>query len=255
MEAQNPQGPAGLRGPFRDAGRRVRRAVGDLLRRGRGMTPRAKRALAVTVAAGVLLVAYTVLAQVSPEFRQWADSWRRGEPAPLTEVLDQPPAPGPATQGEPLPAAQPPDEQAGGEAAAPESPRDLLWPLPGTTLRGFGWGYDPTMGDYRYHPGVDVEAEAGQAVRAAFAGTVREVRRDPRLGWTVEVAHGPSVTTRYAGLGEVHVARGDVVERGQTLGTVGDAAPAESGQPPHLHFELIWDGQPIDPALILNDGS
>lgn len=251
MEPQHPQGPAGLRGPFRDAGRRLRRAVGDMIRRGRSMTPQAKRALAVASAAAVLLVAYAVLARVSPGFRQWADSWGQGEPSPLSQAVEHDAA---GSGAEPLPVAAPPAPSPP-EPEVPDRLQDLLWPLPGTVQRGFGWGQDPTMGDYRFHPGVDVEADAGEPVRAAFAGTVTAVRRDPRLGWTVEVAHGPRVTTRYAGLGAVHVAEGDVVERGQVLGEVGEAPPAESGQPPHLHFEVIWDGRPIDPGAIVREGS
>lgn len=60
--------------------------------------------------------------------------------------------------------------------------------------------------------------------------------------------------TRYAGLGEVKVSRGQVVAPGDPLGTVG-TVPAEAALPPHLHLELIWEGKPADPARVLGGGS
>lgn len=247
MEADNAQVPGG----------RLKRALGRAASRLRQVDPRVRRAAAVSAAALVLLAGYSAFSALSPRLGQWSRAWEPGGPAPLSDVLRRP---SPVGEGEAatgagrapvdgLPAATPEAEQ----GAAPD-PSRFVWPVEGDVIRGFGWGYDDTMGDYRYHPGVDIAAAPGARVQAAYGGTVGEVRRDGRLGWVVEVTHAPGIVTRYAGLGRVEVARGQVVAPGDPIGTVGDV-PAEAGMPSHLHFELIWDGNPADPARVLGGGS
>jgi murein DD-endopeptidase MepM/ murein hydrolase activator NlpD len=111
------------------------------------------------------------------------------------------------------------------------------------------------MGDYRFHAGIDIAAEPGTVVRAAHAGTVTAVRRDPRFGWVMEITYAPGVLTRYAGLARVRVEQGTVVRAGDPVAELGEPAAVESAQPPHLHLELIWHGLPRDPAELLTTGS
>ena len=121
----------------------------------------------------------------------------------------------------------------------------------GEVLRGFSLetlAYDVTMGDWRTHSGVDLAAEAGLKVLAAGEGQVTQVYDDPMMGTTVVVEQPDGITAVYSNLSnETAVSPGDSVETGAVLGAVGDTAIAESGMEPHLHLELLSDGEPVDP--------
>ena len=149
-------------------------------------------------------------------------------------------------QPTPEPAAQPDDPQPkkDAETAAPAQPREVVytWPVKGQVLRGFtveALAYDETMGDWRTHGGIDIAAEEGRKV---------EVYDDAMMGTTVTVLQPDGVTAVYSNLAqETAVAVGDPVDTGTVLGEVGRTAMAESGLEPHLHLELLADGEPVDP--------
>jgi murein DD-endopeptidase MepM/ murein hydrolase activator NlpD len=109
----------------------------------------------------------------------------------------------------------------------------------------FGWRQDPIDGDLRFHKGTDIAMPVGQDVPAAQAGRVSFVGERPGYGVTVEVDHGAGLTTRYAHLSEIDVQVGDPVAAGQTLGKSG-ATGRVTG--PNLHFEILDQGQAIDPS-------
>ncbi len=133
------------------------------------------------------------------------------------------------------------------------------WPVKGQVLRAFtaeALAYDPTMGDWRTHCGVDIAAEAGLKVLAAGEGQVAEVCSDPMMGTTVTVQQPDGVTAVYSNLAEeVAVSVGDAVETGAVLGTVGGTAIAESGMESHLHLELLAEGNHVDPLDYLPEQS
>ena len=133
------------------------------------------------------------------------------------------------------------------------------WPVKGQVLRTFTaevLAYDPTMGDWRTHCGVDIAAEAGLKVLAAGEGQVEEVYSDPMMGTTVTVQQPDGITAVYSNLAEeVAVSVGDAVETGAVLGTVGGTAIAESGMESHLHLELLAEGNHVDPLDYLPEQS
>ena len=112
--------------------------------------------------------------------------------------------------------------------------------------------YDPTMADWRTHPGLDIACAAGEQVLAAAAGTVESVEDDDLLGTTVVIDHKNGVRSVYANLApEPPVSEGDSVVMGQVVGSVGATALAETNVVPHLHFAMIMDGGYIDPREML----
>ncbi len=169
--------------------------------------------------------------------------------------------PGEQPRPEPEAAAQPDDPQPKKEgeaaAAAPVQPREVVytWPVKGQVLRGFtveALAYDETMGDWRTHGGIDIAAEEGRKVLAAGEGQVAEVYDDAMMGTTVTILQLDGVTAVYSNLAqETAVAVGDLVDTGAVLGEVGRTALAESGLEPHLHLELLADGEPVDPLAYL----
>ncbi len=138
-------------------------------------------------------------------------------------------------------------------AAVPPEPREVVytWPVKGEVLRSFSMevlSYDVTMGDWRTHNGLDIAAGEGIKVLAAGEGEVTEVYADPMMGTTVMVRQPDGVTAVYSNLAEeTAVQPGDQVNTGAVLGSVGGTALAESGMEPHLHLEMIVDGEYVDP--------
>jgi murein DD-endopeptidase MepM/ murein hydrolase activator NlpD len=110
----------------------------------------------------------------------------------------------------------------------------------------FGWRRDPVTGAGRFHTGVDIAVAYGTEVRAAAAGRVAFSGVQNGYGNTVIIDHGGSRQTRYAHLSEQSVQQGDVVTEGQVIGRAGNSGRSTG---PHLHFELLVDGKPVDPMI------
>ena len=142
-----------------------------------------------------------------------------------------------------------PDE----EAAASSG---YVWPVEGSVDRDFSlevFAYDETMGDWRTHEGIDINAQLGAPVSACAKGTVTDVTTDDMMGVTVTVDHGSGMESIYSNLAEsVNVQVGSEVEAGTVLGTVGTSAISESAPPSHLHFALREYGVMIDPLNYLH---
>jgi murein DD-endopeptidase MepM/ murein hydrolase activator NlpD len=109
----------------------------------------------------------------------------------------------------------------------------------------FGWRHDPLDGTMKFHNGTDIAIPTGQDVPSAQAGQVTFAGERTGYGLTVEVSHGGGLTTRYAHLSEISVGVGDAVAEGQTIAKSG-ATGRVTG--PHLHFEILDQGQPVDPS-------
>jgi murein DD-endopeptidase MepM/ murein hydrolase activator NlpD len=110
---------------------------------------------------------------------------------------------------------------------------------------GYGWRQDPIEGGLRLHKGTDLAMPVGQEVPVARDGKVAFAGELPGYGRTVLVTHDGNRSTRYAHLSELTVKTGDSVVSGQVIGLSGASGRATG---PHLHFELLEDGQPVDPA-------
>lgn len=144
------------------------------------------------------------------------------------------------------------------EAPAPSvapAPLVFTWPVKGTIIAGFSveaLAYNETMGDWRTHNGLDIASERGTQVLAAAGGTVTALYEDDLMGTVVEIDHGQGLVSQYANLAAVPTVEvGDTVSTGNVIGSVGQTAAAESGRASHLHYALLKDGYPVDPAEYL----
>lgn len=96
------------------------------------------------------------------------------------------------------------------------------------------------------HNGLDLIAPQGDPVYAVAAGRVTSVTRSRKgLGNVVEITHEKGYVTRYCHLGDIVVRRGQNVRKGIKLGEVGISGNSFA---PHLHFEVLKDGQYQDPV-------
>ncbi len=121
----------------------------------------------------------------------------------------------------------------------------VLFPVAGHLSSSFGWRQDPIQGNVRFHGGVDFKAAYGQPVSTVEAGRVTFAGQQGGYGLTVVVDHGGGVATRYAHLSQLSVTSGEEIADGQPIGRVGSSGRSTG---PHLHFEVVRNGQQIDPV-------
>ena len=108
--------------------------------------------------------------------------------------------------------------------------------------------YSRTLDQWMTHRGIDISAPKGTEVRCPWAGTVEEIYEDDSLGVTVKVAHSGGLCSLYSNLrSDCPVKEGALINTGTVIGYVGETAIAECSDPAHLHFELLKDGEPVNP--------
>jgi len=108
--------------------------------------------------------------------------------------------------------------------------------------------YSETLDEWVVHNGVDIKADKTTVVKAAEKGTVKAIKNDPRYGLTIVIQHDMDYTTVYSNLlTSEFVVEGEKVEKGQSIGTVGNTGAFEIADEPHLHFEMQKAGEAIDP--------
>lgn len=113
---------------------------------------------------------------------------------------------------------------------------------------GFGFRRDPFNGRNALHSGLDFAAETGTPVHAAAVGIVTAREWHPEYGNMLEISHGEGLVTRYAHCSAFAVPMGALVRRGQMVAKVGSTGRSTGA---HLHFEVLVDGVPRDPARFL----
>ena len=102
------------------------------------------------------------------------------------------------------------------------------------------------------HNGLDLIAPQGDPVLAVADGTVTAVETSRKgQGNVVEITHEGGYVTRYAHLYDIKVSRGQRVQRGRRIASVGISGNSFA---PHLHFELLKDGEYLDPSAFLFAG-
>jgi murein DD-endopeptidase MepM/ murein hydrolase activator NlpD len=193
--------------------------------------------------------------------------WSRAAPAPVTAVFVRAPSAPVAVAGAPrittsyddrihsgaqpkivyAPGVRPPAAPAPIAAALPALPGGLALPIAGAPMTsGFGWRIHPVLGGRRFHNGIDLGAPRGTPVRAAAAGTVATCGRRSAEGLFVALRHGGRVETLYAHLAgfPAGLRRGQPVPAGTVIGYVGSTGLSTG---PHLFYELVVDGRPVDP--------
>ncbi len=112
--------------------------------------------------------------------------------------------------------------------------------------------YSATLDEWTTHSGIDIKADKTTVVKAAEAGTVKSIKNDPRYGLTIIVEHVNGYKTVYSNLlTSEFVVEGEKVEKGQSIGTVGNTAVFEISDEPHLHFEILKNSIPEDPKIYI----
>lgn len=127
-----------------------------------------------------------------------------------------------------------------------------MWPVTGTLTGTFGERLDPFSGEGAFHAGLDISAPYGTEVRVSADGVVADVGTHTGLGRAITVDHGFGIETVYGHLSKYGTEPGRRVKRGEVIGYVGDSGRASG---PHLHFEVLVYGTPVNPWKFLKGGS
>ena len=187
-------------------------------------------------------------------------------PTTQVEVVSEPPISSEITVGElendAAPVEEAPTETESMEAIAAAEPEPeiaapvLYWPTGGEVVSAFSADeltYNPAMGDWRTHNGIDIAAGLGADVCASADGVVEQITDDPVTGTTLTLVHENGLRTVYGALDadSIAVAVGDSVSCGDVLACVGSSA-GEEGTTAFLHFAVTADGESVDPLDYLS---
>jgi murein DD-endopeptidase MepM/ murein hydrolase activator NlpD len=135
------------------------------------------------------------------------------------------------------------------ERASKLPPRNMILPVNGSISSHYSRSrLHPMLKVFRPHRGVDISAPAGTSIVAPAAGRVRFAGRRPGHGLMVELEHTGGVVTRHSHCRTTLVKPGDMVALGDPIATVGRSGLATG---PHLHFEVMARGVPVDPIKFL----
>jgi murein DD-endopeptidase MepM/ murein hydrolase activator NlpD len=137
--------------------------------------------------------------------------------------------------------------------------RDTLAIVLYDSLNGFQWSMPLTESQitsgfgirhYRWHYGTDLELDTGDPIVAAFDGVVRIQQFDAGgYGYYVLIRHYNGLETIYGHMSKPLVKVGQYVKAGELIG-LGGSTGRSSG--PHLHFEVRYEGNPIDPTYLFD---
>jgi murein DD-endopeptidase MepM/ murein hydrolase activator NlpD len=120
----------------------------------------------------------------------------------------------------------------------------MAMPAMGPITSYFGYRYHPILHFTRFHAGVDIGASWGSPIVAAADGQVAAAGWSGGYGRQVRIWHGAGLMTTYSHMSEIVAAPGSFVRRGQLIGYVGSSGLSTG---PHLHYEVLKDGTPVNP--------
>ncbi|MFW5629142.1 MAG: M23 family metallopeptidase [Candidatus Cloacimonadaceae bacterium] len=124
-----------------------------------------------------------------------------------------------------------------------------IYPTFGRISDGWGMRIHPISNKLEFHHGIDIANSEGTAVYAAAAGKVSKADFDQGFGKRIYIDHGNGYTTLYAHLDLQRVKVGQEVEKGEIIGFMGSTGVSTG---PHLHYEVHYKDQKLNPAAYLN---
>jgi murein DD-endopeptidase MepM/ murein hydrolase activator NlpD len=124
----------------------------------------------------------------------------------------------------------------------------LRWPLRGHVRSEFGLRQSPWTGAAERHDGLDIGSPPGTPVKAPAPGKVIIASQVGDYGKHVMIDHGNGVRSLYGHMRKLEVKAGQKVEKGQVIGQVGSTGRSTG---PHLHYELLVQGKPVNPRGFL----
>jgi murein DD-endopeptidase MepM/ murein hydrolase activator NlpD len=116
---------------------------------------------------------------------------------------------------------------------------------------GYGRRHDPFNNRWAMHTGVDFASHEGAPVYVTNEGVVKAAGWKGAYGNQIEINHGLGITTRYSHLSAINVKLGQKVKEGAFIGRQGSTGRSTGG---HLHYEVYFNGHPLNPSNFLRAG-
>jgi len=139
----------------------------------------------------------------------------------------------------------------------PSEPEEIVFIMPVASYTDVKYfsempTFNATLERYAVHTGTDFYASEGADVVAVYDGEVVSVENSLLTGYSVTVEHKDGLRTVYNSLADGDsVSVGQMVKKGDKLGTVSTTNRQEYSEGAHLHFEVLENGVSIDPAKYL----
>lgn len=119
-------------------------------------------------------------------------------------------------------------------------------------LSGFGYRTHPVFKTRKMHTGIDFGARKGTPIYATGNGKIVRVEyKKTGYGKNVVIDHGYGYQTLYGHMSKVQCKVGQTVKRGEVIGLVGSTGTSTS---PHVHYEVVYKGEKINPLPFCLDG-
>lgn len=125
---------------------------------------------------------------------------------------------------------------------------EFILPCEGILTANFGYRIHPVTGEEKLHSGIDIGGSLNNPVFAAEGGEIAETGFDYNYGNYIKIRHSEEFETFYAHCSSVNVKTGDVVNKGDIIGSLGQTGRASGVC---LHFEILKNGERIDPLFYL----
>lgn len=114
----------------------------------------------------------------------------------------------------------------------------------------FGYRSNPFSGrGSEFHKGLDIKGDIGNPVKCTASGKVEKAEYDGGYGKCVVINHGNGLKSIYGHLSEISVKFGDSVNAGDLIGLVGSTGRSTG---PHLHYEIRYKEESVNPQLFIN---
>ena len=126
------------------------------------------------------------------------------------------------------------------------APLDYYW-----VSSNYGRRKDPVNKKNAMHYGIDLVAQTSTIISATAAGIVTASGKRANYGTMVEIDHGYGLKTRYGHLHKVNKKKGEIVDFREEIGRLGSSGRVTG---PHLHYEVLYDYKPQNPAKFINAG-
>ena len=123
----------------------------------------------------------------------------------------------------------------------------MAWPVAGRITSYFGYRFHPILRFSRFHAGLDFGANWGSPIVAAADGQVVGAGWAGGYGRQVRIAHGGGLLTSYSHMSQIVAEPGSLVRAGQVIGYVGSSGLSTG---PHLHYEVLAGGRPVNPLSV-----
>jgi septal ring factor EnvC (AmiA/AmiB activator) len=127
----------------------------------------------------------------------------------------------------------------------------LNMPVKGKIVNLFGPHKNKKLNVVNFQSGIEIKADRGEPIRAVFDGQILYATWFKGYGNMIIIDHGENYYTVYAHAEELFASKGDTIDKGDVVATVGDSGSMIG---PSLHFEIRHHGKPVDPLEWIKKG-